>query len=322
MEFKFILLAISILFFAMNMGGSNIAPAFAALYGAKLIKHRQAVLWFTLLVFLGGILLGYNVVKTLGGGMIPSAYMSVDVVLIILLSSSSGLFIANILKVPESTSWTTVFAISGAGLALNRVNYWVYLKIIPFWVVLPLLSFTITFYLYKIIYPPRRENLFLYQKIFSNQNKMKSLALLSSLYIAFAAGTNNVANAVGPLTGAGMVSPLLGLAIIGPLFGLGGLIFGKRIMGTIGKEIVPLGLVSASLVSLVTASLLVFASALGIPQSLVQLQALSVMAIGSVKHENHIIAQETSRKIFYAWMITPSLAFLLAFFLTRIFIGG
>lgn len=319
---KYLLLIITVLFFAMNMGGSNIAPAFAALYGAGLIKHRQAVLWFALFVFLGGILLGHNVVKTLGAGIIPSSFLDLNVVLIIMLSSSIGLFIANILKVPESTSWTTVFAISGVGLALSRLNFWVYLKIIPFWIALPAISFALTYYLYKIIYPPRQGNLLLYEKLFSNEKKVKALALFSAFYIAFAAGTNNVANAVGPLSGAGIVSPILGLAVIGPLFGLGGLVFGKRIMGTIGKEIVPLGLISASLISLVTASLLIFASILGIPQSLVQLQALSVMAVGAVKHESHVIAQEASRRVFLAWLVTPTLAFILGFLLTRLFIGG
>jgi len=319
---KVILLLITVLFFAMNMGGSNIAPAFAALYGAKLINHRRAVFWFTLFVFWGGILLGHNVVKTLGGGIIPSNYMSLEVVLIILLSSMIGLFIANLLRVPESTSWTTVFAISGVGLALNHLNYWVYLKIIPFWIILPAVSFGLTYFLYKIIYPPRQENLYLYQALFSNEKKVRQMAFFSSFYIAFAAGTNNVANAVGPLAGAGIISPLLGLALVGPLFGLGGLVFGKRIMTTVGKEIVPLGLISASLVSIVTASLLIFASLLGIPQSLVQLSALSIMAIGVVKHESHIVTQKASRLIFLAWTVTPTLAFILGFVLTKIFIGG
>ncbi|OGC07103.1 hypothetical protein A3H38_03555 [candidate division WOR-1 bacterium RIFCSPLOWO2_02_FULL_46_20] len=321
MEFKLFLLILSVLFFALNMGGSNIAPAFAALYGAKIIKHKAAVLWFTLFVFLGGILLGFNVVKTLGNEMIPATHMSFDVVLIILISSAMGLFIANILKVPEATSWTTVFAISGVGLALERLNYGIYLKILPFWIILPLLSFVSTFYLYKKIYPPSQANLHLYQKLFSNQGKVKALALLSSFYIAFAAGTNNVANAVGPLAGAGLVDPLKGLAIVGLLFGLGGLVFGQRIMTTVGQEIVPLGLISASLINLVTASLLIFASVLGIPQSLVQLQALSVMAIGAIKHERHIMTQTVSRRIFLTWAITPTLAFISGFVLTKVFIG-
>lgn len=317
-----ILLLIAVLFFAMNMGGSNIAPAFGALYGAKLIKHGHAVLWFTIFVFLGGILLGNNVVKTLGGGLIPSEFMNFKVVLFILLSSAIGLFIANILKVPESTSWTTVFAISGVGLALNHINYWIYLRIIPFWIILPLISFALTYYIYRFIYPPRGGNLFVYQTLLSNEHKVRALALFSSFYIAFAAGTNNVANAVGPLVGGKLISPTAGLAVIGPLFGLGAFVFGRRIMTTIGKEIVPLGLVSASLVGLVTASLLIFASVLGIPQSLVQLQALSVMAIGSVKHESHIVKNGTSRKIFLAWAVTPILAFIFGYILTKVFLGA
>ena len=304
----------------MNMGGSNMTPAFAAVYGAKLIKHRQAVVWFTLFVALGGLLLGYNVVRTLGGGIIPAGYMTLNVVLLIILSSSIGLFIANLLKVPESTSWTTVFAISGVGLALGHLNYSIYLKIAPFWIGLPLISFALTYFLYKKIYPPRQENLYLYQAFLSHKSKVKSLAIFSSFYIAFAAGTNNVANAVGPLAGAGLISPIFGLLIVGPPFGPGGLVFGTKLTKTVGEEIVPLGLISASLVSLVTASLLVIASALGIPQSLVQLQALSVMAIGSVKHENHIVSQAASRRIFLAWAITPVLAFSLAYGLTKIFL--
>jgi len=316
----YFLLATTVVFFAMNMGGSNIAPAFGALYGAKLIKHPKAVLFFTIFVTVGGILLGHNVVKTLGGEVIPKDYLSSNVVLVILLASASGFFITNFLKVPESISWTTVFAISGVGLALGHLNYTVYLKIIPFWLILPAVSFGLTYWLYKKIYPPRQANLYLYQKFFSNENRLRNLAFLSGLYIAFAAGTNNVANAVGPLVGAGLVTPFWGLLSVGPLFGLGGLIFGERIMTTVGSSIVPLGLISASLVSLVTASLLIFASLLGIPQSLVQLSALSIMAIGTVKHEKHLIKQRESRKIFFAWLITPLLSFCLGFLLTKLFI--
>ncbi|MGB9612954.1 MAG: inorganic phosphate transporter [Candidatus Margulisiibacteriota bacterium] len=129
--------------------------------------------------FLGGIILGQNVVKTLAGGIIPSNFMNLDVALVILLSSTVGLFIANLLRVPESTSWTTVFAISGVGLALNHLNFWVYAKIIPFWIILPAVAFALTYFLYKIIYPPRRENLYLYQAFLSNEKKVKALVFLA-----------------------------------------------------------------------------------------------------------------------------------------------
>jgi sulfate permease len=319
---KFALLAITVIFFAMNMGASNIAPSFAALFGAKLIDHKKAVLWFTVFVILGAVLLGHNVSRTLGGAIIPSGHINLNVVLVILLAAVSGVFLANMLRVPESTSWSTVFAISGVGFAINQINSSTLLRIVPFWIVLPLAGFVITYVLYKIIYPPRFGNLWLYQTVLNNEKKLKALAFISCCYIAFASGTNNVANAVGPLFGAGLVTPLLGLALIAPLFGLGGLIFGKRIMNTLGKEIVPLGLVSASLVGFVTASLLVFASAMGIPQSLVQLSVLSVMAIGAVKHERHIFHEKASRKIFLAWTITPVLSFSIGFLLAKLFLGA
>lgn len=320
MNIKYILLAITVIMFAMSMGASNIAPSFAALFGAKIIRHKKAALFFTIFVFLGAIFCGNNVVKTLGEKIVPAQYMSLNVVLVIFASAVSGLIIANILKVPESTSWTTVFAISGVGFAMAKIEVSTLLKIVPFWIILPLIGFIITYLLYKIIYPPRFSNLWLYQTIFNKENKVRILAFISCCYIAFAAGTNNVANAVGPLAGSGLVSSQKGLAIVAVLFGAGGLFFGKRIMTTLGEEIVPLGLISSSLVGFVTATLLLFASLMGIPQSLVQLSALSIMAIGMVKHEQHIFRRKAVRRIFLTWCITPVVSFTIGFLLTKIFI--
>ena len=90
----------------------------------------------------------------------------------------------------------------------------------------------------------------------------------------------------------------------------------------VGEEVVPLGLISASLVGFCSASLLLFASLMGVPQSLVQMSALSVMAIGAINHEKHIFHGETSKKIFFTWLITPTISFCAAFLLAKIFIIG
>lgn len=319
---KIFLLIFSAAIFAMSMGASNLAPSFATLFGARLIDHKNAVLAFSFFIFLGAVLFGHKVVNTLGTKIIPKEAVSFDVVLVVLIAAVSGLIIANILRVPESTSWTTVFAISGVGFALSKIETGTLLRIVPFWIILPILGFIITHFLYKKIYPPRFDNLWLYGHIFNKEKNLQKLAFGSSCYIAFAAGTNNVANAVGPLVGGGLIDPLSGLAIVAVLFGFGGLFFGKRIMKTLGEEIVPLGLVSSSLVGIVTASLLLFASLMGIPQSLVQLSALSVMAIGAVKHERHIFKEKTIRKIFLTWAITPVISFSVGFLLTKLFLGG
>lgn len=318
---KIIFLIILVIFFAFNMGASGIAPSFASTYGGKLIRKKNALILFGAFVILGAVLLGRNVTLTLGKNLIPKEFIGFDVVLVILGSAALGLFIANILKIPQSTSQVTVGAIVGAGLYFKHLNLeTLLLKILPMWVILPLLSYILTLLVYKIIYPPHHNNLHIYQKVFANEKKIRLSALIVSCYVAFAIGTNNVANAVGPLSGAGILSIASGLLLISPLFGVGAWLMGKGPLETAGKEIVPLGLISSTLVSFVTASLLIFASTLGVPQSLVQLNLASIFAICCLKNghkctwDQHII-----HKTFIIWIITPvislGISYLLLFIL-------
>lgn len=314
---KHVLLIIIVIFFAMNMGASGIAPSFAAIYGGKLIKKKKALGLFSIFVILGALSLGKNVALTLGKGLLPQALLNLDVVMIILASAAFCLFLANIFKIPQSTSQVTVGAIVGAGLYFRHL-YWntLLIKIIPMWIVLPLLSYMFTFLLYRVIYPPNHNNLHLYEKIFAHEKKLKLSALVVSCYVAFAIGTNNVANAAGPLFGAGIINILGGLILISPLFGVGAWTMGKGPLQTASKEIVPLGLFSSTLVSFVTATLLIFASILGIPQSLVQLNLCSIFAISCLKNGHKCtIDHHITRKTFIIWMVTPLLSIAISYLL-------
>ena len=132
------------------------------------------------------------------------------------------------------------------------------------------------------------------------RRKMRWSALIASCYVAFAIGTNNVANAVGPLYGAGILGINTGLILIAPLFGIGAWLMGKGTLETVGREIVPLGPVSGTLVSFVTATLLIFASVLGIPQSLVQLNLAAIFSISCVKNgHRYTLDQHLTRKTFF-----------------------
>jgi len=304
---KYIILIFFTAFFAINMGASGIAPSFAAICGANIVKKRNALLLFSIFVILGAIVLGRNVALTLGKNLLPSEFMSFNTVLVILASASASLFLANILKIPQSTSQVTVCAIIGAGLYFRHLNFsTLFLKILPMWVILPLSSYILTFLLYRNIYPPKHDNLHIYQKVFANEKKLKIFAVVVSCYVAFAIGSNNVANAVGPLYGAGIVNILSGLVMIAPLFGIGAYVLGKGPLDTAGKEIVPLGIMSSTLVSFVTATLLIFASLLGIPQSLVQLNIFSIFAVSCLKNGHRCaFSQNITKKTLIVWAITP-----------------
>lgn len=321
---KLTLLTIVVIFFAMNMGGSGIAPSFAATWGSKFIKKRRAILLFSVFVMLGAVSLGRGVSITLGKNLLPKEVIGFDTTLIVLASASASLFLANILKIPQSTSQVTVGAIVGAGLYFKKLSLnMLFFKILPMWVILPGLAYLITLWVYGHIYPPEHDNLHIYQKLFANEKKLRWSSIAVSCYVAFAIGSNNVANAVGPLFGAGIIDMGMGLLLIAPLFGLGALVIGKGPLETAGKEMVPLGLISGTLVSFVTATLLLIASVLGIPQSLVQLNLASIFAISCLKigHKcalDHHVAKRT----LIVWAITPMLSVLLSYILANLFLNG
>ncbi len=303
-------LIIVVIFFALNMGASGIVPSFASAYGAKIIRNKNAIALFALFVILGAVSLGKGVTVTLGKNLLPAQALNFNTALIILAAAASGLFLANILKIPQSTSQVTVGAIVGAGLYFGQLNVkTIFFKILPLWVILPVLSYALTWLLYRRIYPPENDNLHIYQKLFANEKKLRLWALAAGCYVAFAIGTNNVGNAVGPLFGAGILGANFGLLLISPLFGAGALILGKGPLETAGKEIVPLGLFSSTLISFVTATLLIVASILGVPQSLVQLNVFSIFAVSGLKNgHRHTLGRQVTKKTFFIWAVTPLLS--------------
>jgi sulfate permease len=227
------------------------------------------------------------------------------------------------MKIPQSTSQVTVGSIVGAGLYLGHLGVkTLFLRIIPMWIALPLLAYLFTFFIYRKVYPPEHGNLHIYEKLFSHDRKIKTTAIIVSCYVAFAIGSNNVANAVGPLSGAGIIGLFLGLAAIAPVFGLGAWLMGKGPLETAGKEIVPLGIFSSTLVSFVTATLLLFASILGVPQSLVQLNICSIFAISSLKNGHQFtLDHHITKRTFMVWTLTPLLSVIVAYALLSVVVG-
>ena len=117
-------------------------------------------------------------------------------------------------------------------------------------------------------YPLTGRRFSLHARLSQQRTSLRVLAFASSCYVALAIGANNVANAVGPLSSAGIFQVGTGLLLIAPMFGIGAHLLGGPAQ-TIGRDLVPLGLLAATICNIVVASLLVFASYLGLPQSLV-----------------------------------------------------
>lgn len=316
-----LLLAISI-FWAMNMGASGLAVSFAPSVGSNIIKKNKAVILFTIFVLLGSLLVGGRVAKTLSSKIVAPEFISEPVVLIILLSSSVALFLANLLKIPQSTSMIIVGSFIGAGIFFRSLNVSLIMRLLAIWISVSIVSYFITYFITSRIYPPRPNNLRFYEKFFSHKDKLQKWTLFTDYYSAFGIGTNNVANVVGPLVAANIINPTFGFLFFSLIFGVGSFVLGRGVLNTVSKEVVPLGLVSASIVSLVVSTFIIVCSILGLPAPYVQFSSLSILAIHTVKEEkNHAetLVHPITKRILKVWFLTPILSIIVCYLLLSIF---
>ncbi|WP_016777292.1 inorganic phosphate transporter [Anaerophaga thermohalophila] len=318
------------MFLAINMGGSGTAPSFSAAYGSNIIKQSAIPGLFGIMVFLGAIIGGKNTAYTVGKGLIQPELMTFTIVSVILISVALALLIANLFGIPQSTSQATVMAVIGPALYFNSLNtHKLLYEVLPTWFVMPIISFVLAFLIGKYIYKPIRKKGYTISKKLNDHFMFKGGILLMSMYVAFSIGTNNVANASGPIAVMAVnelnISDayflqvlILATLIVAPNFGIGSSIFGKKILRNTGKEIVLFGKVEAVIIAFISATLLLSASLIkGIPTSLVQLNVSAIIGIGVAKlgWKNIFFKTEVNR-FFIMWIIAPLIAFLVSLLLT------
>jgi sulfate permease len=330
MLIPFIIPFVLAMFLAINMGGSGTAPSFSAAYGSDMIKKSLVPGLFGIAVFLGAILGGEQTAKTMGSGILNPSYMGFAMVSIILFSVAITLLIANLFGIPQSTSQATVLAVVAPALYFDSLDsHKLFFEIIPTWLIMPVVSFLIAFAVGKFIYKPLRRKGYTISKKINNSYLLKGLLIFMSLYVAFSIGTNNVANAVGPLASMSYnemnIAPehnihilILATLIVAPCFGIGSSLLGHKVLNNTGKEIVLFGRIEAVIIAFISASLLLSASLIkGIPTSLVQLNVAAIIGIGVAKLGFKNIFRKTEvNRFFLMWIIAPGIAFAMSFSLT------
>jgi len=321
------------MFLAINMGGSGTAPSFSAAYGARIIKRQFIPGLFGIMVFAGAILAGKEVTLTLGKGLLEQSFFTPQTTSIILLSTALSIFFANLIGIPQSTSQSTVLAISGAAVALHSLNtHKLFYEIIPTWFFLPLISFGIMFLTVKYIFPSLRikPNNVDYKTLNTKKNNAyKIMVLIASSYVAFSIGANNVANAAGPIASLTVNQlgienlqnllpiTLLSVLLVAPCFAIGSSLLGHKVTKTTGKDIMQISPFYATTISVLVATLLLIASiSKGIPTSLVQLNSAAIMALSvHSKGLKSTMKNKTVILSFIVWLFAPVFAFLTSYVL-------
>jgi sulfate permease len=323
------------MFLAINMGGSGTGPSFSAAYGANIIRQSAIPGIFGIMVFIGAIVAGKHTATTIGKELIDPKLLSYTMVSIILLAVSVSLLIANLLGIPQSTSQSTILAVTAPALYFKVLNtHKLLVEIIPAWFILPLIAFALCYLIGRFIYRPMRKRGWTISAKLNQNPILKGIILFMSMYVAFSIGSNNVANAAGPISSMTLnelhlessqhnfiLVMILSTLMVAPNFAIGSSIFGKKILQNTGKEIILFGRIEAAIISFISASLLLFASvAKGIPTSLVQLNVAAILGIGVAKLGARRIFRKTEvNRFFIMWIIAPAIAFILSLVLIYIF---
>ncbi|MBW2029367.1 MAG: inorganic phosphate transporter [Deltaproteobacteria bacterium] len=155
------------------------------------------------------------------------------------------------------------------------------------------------------------------------------LQILASCYIAFAHGANDVANAIGPLAAIFSVVrtkavllqvhvPVWMLFIGGIAVGGGLLIFGTRVIETIGKNITEITAARGFCVQFGAATTILVCSRLGLPVSTTHVLVGAVVGVGVMRGLGALDLR-ILKNIGLSWIVTLPFTILLAMLLYKVF---
>jgi len=298
-------------FMGLNIGGNNAAAAMGAAYGAKVRTKYQAVLLIGVFSLLGAVLGGGAVIKTLGNGILAPGTILMTGAIVAVGAAGITVFLANLLRIPISTSQAAVGSVVGIGVfyGSSTINLPLLGYIVSWWVVTPVLAWLLAYILGKYFYTDILLWLADHSKSEKSIRKLLNLLLtISGCYVAYSAGANNAGNAVGPFVGAGIIDPFWGSVLGGLSIGFGALLMGGRVLDTVGKEITELCIIRATFVEFTAAIIVHAASILGVPVSLGEIVAAGIIGIGCANSGMHIVRGDVVKKILIAWLISPLLA--------------
>ena len=374
---------------AWGIGANDVANAFGTSVGSGAITLRTALLIACIFEFAGAYLAGGEVTDTIRKGIIDAEEFTgksdvlVFGMLSALLAAGTWLFLASALGWPVSTTHSIVGGIIGfsiIGLSFNAVNWQAVSSIATTWVLSPLLSGLLAYFVFKSIkflildtdnpflntlkYSPiylffvgfvismltflkglkhvgidlNFEYAFLLSAAFgimltlvgiillraSNIMKQKDaniesffaiLVIFTACAMAFAHGSNDVANAVGPLAAVintvsvensvnnqtSITSWILLLGSIGIIIGL--LTMGFRVIGTVGKGITKITPSSGFAAELSAATIVVLSSSYGFPVSTTHTLIGAIIGIGLVRSSKSMDWSKVVQ-IFSGWIVT------------------
>lgn len=301
---------------AINIGANNSAAEMGPAFGSGVRSRREATGLIVVFCIAGAILAGHHVMETVGHRLVSDDLLRANPggVLAVVVSALGLIALANVLRVPIATSHAVVGAVVGLGLYYRSVNAPVVLTIIAVWIATPLLSLLVAFAAGRYLYPVLLHAL---SRLGSEATVRRVLVwsvTVSSCWMAFAAGSNSLAKAIGPAVGAGVFRPTTGAVVGGVAMAAGAVLLGGRMIHVVGKEITAISPLCAVLVQVISASIVFAASHLGMPVSLAEIVTCAVIGFSCASRGFRGAARNQHvRRMLVLWPAAPVTAGAMAF---------
>jgi phosphate/sulfate permease len=322
------------LFLGWSLGANDASNVFGSAVGSKMVSFRKAAILASIFVILGAVIQGAGASGTLGklGGI-----NAIGGSFTLALAAAITIYVMTKFSLPVSTTQAIVGAIIGWNLFTgNRTDGSTLSKIVVTWISGPILGAIFAILLYILINKFKKASRI---HLIRFESYIKTGLIVVGAFGAYSLGANNIANVMGVFVPAFNLQELdLGIFSLSSnqqLFLLGGLAiavgiltYSKKVMETIGGNIVELTSEAAMVVVLAQSLVLFIFSSSGlsnlfvkiglppipmVPVSSSQVIVGCVIGIGLYKGARNINFRLLG-EIAIGWLATPIMSGLLAFF--------
>jgi PiT family inorganic phosphate transporter len=334
MDLTIIIFLLGGLFLGWSLGANDAANVFGTAVGTRMIRFKTAAIVCSIFVILGAIISGGGTTETLGKlgsiNALPGAFSAC-------IAAGISVYLMTKFGLPVSTTQAIVGAIVGWNLYTGSpTNIKVLITILSTWILCPIIAGLIAMFFYIIT------------KKFIQNSKLhilrldaytRTALLLAGAFGAYSLGANNIANVMGVFV---PISPFTDINIINifsfsskeQLFLLGGIAiavgvftYSKRVMFTVGNDLLKLSPVAAFIVVISHSIVLFLFASQGIssflqsvnlpsiplvPVSSSQAVVGGVIGIGLLKGGKEV-KWSIAGKISIGWLTLPVIAALMSF---------
>lgn len=311
----FLLISVIIVALAFDYinGFHDCANSIASIVSTKVLSPRQAVLFGAVLEGTGA-LLGVNVAKTIGAGIIASDTITLQVILCALLTAVIWNLITWWFGLPSSSSHALIGGLLGSAFihaGLDPINFFILFEkvIIPMFAS-PVVGFTVGFLVMCSFL-----RLFYKMKPDIINRRFKRIQLFASGLMALSHGLNDAQKTMGVITMALVTGGVLTMDASNfyiPVYvkvtcaitmALGTMSGGWKIIKTMGSKIIKLKPISGAAADFSASSIVLLASIFGIPLSTTHVVSTAIMGVGTAI-KGSSVRTNIIGNIITAWVLT------------------